>query len=65
MKRDINKLAKNLIKEFYVFTCEHRRYRVKANSKKEANNYLQEKADLTPKDKRVTLETFGDFEIVE
>ena len=52
-------------KEFYVFTCEHRRYRVVANSREEAEEYLQEKADLSPKDKRVKLDEFGDFEIVE
>ena len=52
------------MKEFYVYTCEHRQYRVKAETKKEANNYIEE-ADLRPKDNRVTLVDFGDFEIVK
>ena len=51
-------------KEFYVLTCEHRRYRVKAKSKVEANEYITELADLAPKDKRVVLDEFGDFEVV-
>jgi len=51
------------MKEFYVFTCEYRRYRVKANSKKKANKYIEE-ADLRPKDKRVVLDELGGFEVV-
>lgn len=53
------------MKRFYVLTCEHRRYIVKADTKKQANDYVREKADLSPKDKRVKLDTFGDFVIVE
>jgi hypothetical protein len=53
------------LKEYYVFTCEHRRYRVKAKSPKDAREYLSEQADLSPKDKKVKLDEFGDFEIVE
>jgi hypothetical protein len=51
------------LKEYYVFTCEHRRYRVKANSSFDAKRYIKHFADLSPKDKRVKLEEFGDFEI--
>ena len=51
-------------KKFWVLTCEHRRYMVKAKTKKEANEYIAE-ADLRPKDKRVELFDMGDFEIVK
>lgn len=52
------------MREFYVHTCEHRRYKVKAKSKEDAILYLDE-ADLRPKDKKVKLETIGDFQIME
>jgi hypothetical protein len=57
------KIMKKL-KEYYVFTCEHRRYKVKATSKLEAEEYLAEQADLSLKDNRVKLDEFGHFEIV-
>lgn len=50
--------------KYEVFTAEHRRYLVNAKSKKEANRIVSEEADLSPKDKRVRLIEFGDFEIV-
>ena len=53
------------MKYFNVFTCEHRHYVVEAKSKIEANKYIEEQANLAPKDKRVQLVDFGDFEIVE
>ena len=52
------------MKSWWVLTCEHRRYIVKATSKAKANEYIQE-ADLNPKDKRVKLFDMGDFEIVK
>ncbi len=56
-------MAKN--KNWWVLTCEHRRYIVKAKSKAEANRYINEQADLSPRDKRVKLLDMGDFEIVK
>jgi len=53
------------MKSWYVLTCEHRRYIVKAKTKKEANKYIEEEANLSPKDDKVKLDTFGDFEIVK
>lgn len=53
------------LKQWYVLTCEHRRYIVRAKTKRDANKYIQETADLTPKDTRVKLMDFGDFEIVK
>ena len=51
-------------KKWYVLTCEHRRYIVTAKSKKAANEYVENGADLAPKDKKVKLFDMGDFEIV-
>jgi len=53
------------MKRFWVLTCEHRRYIVKAKTKRQANLYIKEKADLSPKDKRVKLFDMGDFEVVK
>jgi len=52
------------INEYFVMTCEHRRYVVKAKTYKKAKEIV-ENSDLSPKDERVSLESFGDFEIVE
>jgi hypothetical protein len=57
------------MKEWHIFTCEHRRYTVKAYTRREAEEYIKE-ADLSPKDSRVVasahykLDGFGDFKIL-
>jgi len=53
------------MKEWYVLTVEHRRYQVKAETKKQALDYLRNEADLRPKDKNVELTNMDDFEIVQ
>jgi hypothetical protein len=64
-KKKVNKKKEPTreMKEWYIFTCEHRRYRVKAYTRREAEEYIHE-AGISPNDDRVVLDGFGAFEIV-
>ena len=55
----------NIMKEWIILTVEHRRYAVKAETKKGAIEYMTWQADLTPKDTNIKLVDMGDFEIVD
>lgn len=48
--------------KYMVLTCEHRKYAVQAKSQEDAYRIIEE-ADLSPRDKRIELIEFGDFEI--
>ena len=52
-------------KVFAVYTVEHRKYAVRAQNQKEANEYISEWANLEPKDKKVKLLDFGDFKVLD
>lgn len=52
-----------MAKDFYVYTVEHRCYKVRAKNRKEANTLVKQ-GDLSPKDSRLKIEQMGDFEIV-
>lgn len=53
-----------MAKDFYVYTVEHRCYKVTgAKNRKEANTIVKQ-GDLSPKDSRLKIEQMGDFEIV-
>lgn len=56
---------KKKLKKWYVLTCEHRRYVVDAKSKEEADEFIENEANLEPKDKRVKLFDMGHFEVVK
>jgi len=53
------------MKEYWIFTHEHRKYLVKANSWERAVKYLSQEANLEPKDRRVKLEETMEFDVLQ